>query len=238
MSDAQPSALLPPPETYEAEYSHWPWADLVNWVIDYIIQAAPHASCVVDYMCGTGFVAGRIKERRPDLLVVACDILASYVEYGATKYRGIKFHKADARTFLPPVEPSVIVCTGGVHHLPFHEQSDFLRKMGRVLLPAGVIVIGEVALPQYQDDRTRSLAALELGRELLAYGIDRQWPDSMVRAAIDVLRGDLTGGECKRSVVEWRELLEREYRIKKMERFWSPKCGGGDIVFICERQPI
>lgn len=230
VSDAE----LPAPEVYEQEYAFWPWRSLIDCVQRRVVAQATVGAHMLDCMSGTGFLLRETAGARPDITAMACDIHLPFVDFARKRHRRARTFHADVRVFTPPTRPDVVTCTGGLHHLHDDDQAPFLARVAATCAPEALVIFGEEALPAYNDDAGRRIAALRLNQELLAYGLECAWPQSMIEAAIGVLRNDvLRLGEYKRDVASWRSMICCEFEIVDEQITWDTPPGGCDIVFVC-----
>lgn len=231
-----PKSRLPAADIYEQEFVWWPWGRLVEWVVDFIVARAPRGGHVIDYMSGTGFMLRTLLARRPDLTATGCDLSSEFDDFARRRLpTAARTLLQDALSFRPTRPADVVVVTGGLHHLRFDEQAAFVAKLAAELRFGSIVLIGEEAIGPHTDERSRRLAALELGQALLRLGVEEGWPDPLLEAAIGVLGGDLLlDGEYKRDVAGWENLISRHLRIRDLRRLWTTPGGGGDVIFVCD----
>lgn len=228
------AASLPDPAVYESEYEYWPWGRLIEEVAGRVAALAPPDATVFDYMCGTGYLLSRIATDRPDLKCAGCDIHLPFVTYGKAKYLNINIRHADARVTGPPAPADVVLCTSGLHHVPFEEQPLILAKMASECSLDGVALIGEEMLGPVQSERDRLRASVLLNSELIRMAVRENWPTSSVDAALMILHNDvLCDGEYKRDKQGWRALIEENFVVSEVTDTWVAQGGGGDTIFMC-----
>jgi SAM-dependent methyltransferase len=233
-SSGYPVAVMPPPEVYEAEYYYWPWGNLINWCAEWVERSIPDGGTVFDYMCGTGYLLALIQKKRPDLQLFGCDIDRPFVDYAHRNYSKVVVRCADARHLCSSEKLNLIVCTGGLHHLTFSDQEMFLDKLHTECGLTTSLLIGEEVIGAHGNERSRRLESLRLGSALIEYGIQNNWPDEQVDAAIEVLQNDvLLRGEYKRSASQWMESIGRRFLISETHWTWKARGGGGDFVLVC-----
>ena len=227
-------AFMPSPEIYEQELIYWPWRELIGYLAGYLTDVTPQGGVVLDYMSGTGTLLRQLSLRRADLAVSGCDINLPFVKFAAENQHGAAFFHVDARRFSPSRTPDVVTCTAGLHHLAFDEHGRFLKKIASECSPKTIVIIGEEAIPAHNDEVGRKRSALALNVSLLEYGIEHNWPDSLLQEAVAVMKRDiLLSGEFKRSVSGWRSIIGETFVITKEIKTWIPNSGGGDVIFIC-----
>ena len=233
MNEQQSS--LPTAAIYEQEYIYWPWGRLVEWVASWVEANAPSNALIVDYMCGTGFLLNEIAKRRRDLSVCGCSITPSFIEWARERYEHINVVLEDAFEFDPPADADVILCTAGLHHLPYERQALFLDKVLSELRRDGRFLIGEEVIAADESGAARQAAVLDLWFSLMHYAVQREAPDGVLQAAIDVMKADLCAdGEYKRSRVAIEDMLRRRFRIIDYAQTWPDGATDyGDGVWVC-----
>lgn len=230
-----PDARLPSPDVYESEYTYWPWGNLIKQVASIVVSRAHPGSLVIDYMCGTGYLLDLIASDRGDISVMGYDISGDFVTYSSNRRPNANVILADATTVEPDRSPTFILCTAGVHHLPFEKQGEFLAKIAREAVSGSTIIIGEIAIPDYVSEEDRRLSALRFNYSIVEYGISDGWPPEMIEVAIDITRNDvLLLGEYKRSLLNWRRLFCEHMVIHEEIPTWVSPVGGGDYIFVCK----
>jgi hypothetical protein len=229
-------APLPSPEVYEAEYDYWPWGQVISLVASWVIEHVPPHAVVFDYMCGTGYLLAQIVDHRPDLRVEGCDIHGPFVTFAERKYPRVRVHHEDALQIEMTIDPNVVLCTAGLHHLNFDEQVHFIDKLYNEVVVGTKLVFAEEAIGDYEDEQSRRIAALNFDSALIAHGLKQQWPDGLVEGAIQLLHNDvMLRGEYKRSRSAWQDIIEHRFRILSTDMIWASPVGGGDYVFVCEK---
>lgn len=224
-----------PPEIYEDEYVFWPWARLVEATQRWIQSNASHNAIVLDYMCGTGFLLGRVHAERPDLRCFGCDADASFIAYGRDRYPGIALSAETVLEHSPCDAPEVIVCTGGLHHLPRAHREEFLAKCAEELPPGGTVLIGEEVIADQHSLASRRAAVLDLYRGILDYIIAHEAPAEILSSAVSAMRKELVeDGTSKDSLQSLTRLLERRLSIEQVRHIWpTESCRYGDYLFVC-----
>jgi SAM-dependent methyltransferase len=232
---SQSFAALPTPDVYELEYKYWPWGALLDAARDIVLAITPQQGDVFDYMCGTGLLLRKITKIRPDICVSGCDSDASFVKFANSHQARGSVKHVDVRTLSICHQKTVVLCTGGLHHLNFEEQSDFLARVAAGCDQHCNFIWGEEAIPEYSTEKERRRSALELNAALIAYALERDCPASLIDAAIEVLRNDiLLRGEFKRSLADWQKAIGAHFTITQTKTTWQPQVGGGDVLFLCK----
>jgi Methyltransferase domain len=235
---AMPIPRLPAPEVYEREYSYFAWGALLRGAGEHVARDAPTGSTVIDYMCGTGYLLRSLSSCRPDLRLHGCSLEPlSYVHFGRNRCPAADISYQDALEYLPPGTPDVVICTGGLHHLPRAVQPRFVAKVASELSPAGLFVVGEELIGAYSTETERRRRALEMNALLLGGLIDRGAPPDVLAAACDLLSNDLLErGEYKMSMDDLAALLAPHFTIVTVESFWSAGPAVGDVLVLARRK--
>lgn len=232
--------IMPPPDIYEQEYLFWPWGSLLDEVTNYVVNNAPVKGVILDYMCGTGFLLNRIGLQRPDLVVGGCTLEPkSYVEYANKKYPEANVVFKDAFDFRPFTRPDIITCTAGIHHLSRNLQANFIQKTAKELQKKGLFLIGEEVIRDYSGEVERRLSTLELFEALTEIAINKNAPDEVIKAAIDMFSNDIfENGEYKCSLIQLQELISPYFEVIHTKWIWpaqdSPNFG--DIFLVCKKK--
>ena len=225
---------LPSAEIYSKEVEYMPWGILINEVLDYLVRnIAPNAR-VLDLLCGTGYLAGYLKKRRPDLTVFGLDLEPEYLNYARTKYADVEFIVGDAQTWMPEEKFDAVVCTGGLHHIDYDKQADFVQKLATLIVnPEGFAIVGDPYLDSYTTEEERKIAAAKLGAEYLVASIENGADDGVIRAAIDLISNDIFKVEYKIST----DVAERYFReafpeVEKYKTWPEEETEFGDYYYV------
>lgn len=222
---------------YEREYDYWPWGKVISFVASWIEANAPKSARVLDYMCGTGFLLHKVMNSRPDLDCYGCSLIDEYITFAKQAYPEIAFEGCDARKYVPPKPPDIVLCTAGLHHLPYEEQAGFVAKVASELAPGRWFVIGEELVAPSNHEEGRRLAALDLLVEAIKYMIAKRSPPDVLGTATEVLKADLTLQEYKLDRDRLMRMLAPFFVVQSVERLWpAEEKGFGDFVFICCRR--
>lgn len=235
--------ILPNAETYEREMQYFPWGRLIDRVLTFVVQNAPQGARVIDLMCGPGFLLGQILEKRPDLHLAGVDINKNFVDYAQKMYNR-QYPHLDISTHdvlcLPPnVEPwDIVICTGGLHHLPYEKQPVLLSVIDGLMKENGIAIIAEPCLPDFWDEESRKIKAVELGSSYILEAIAKKAPEDVMMAAIDIMRNDIMGLEFKRSIRDLADIMNPILYITLVEQVWPSFCGYecGDCYFVLEKK--
>lgn len=225
------------PAVYEGEYTYWPWARLIACTERWIETHAPHSATVVDYMCGTGFLLSRTRVARPDLACFGCDLDPAFIDYGLGRYRGLQLTAQSVFDFVPPRHPDVIICTGGLHHLPRDRRPAFLRKCAEELSFDGRILIGEEVIGEHTGRGSRRAAVLKLYFAMLEHIIAAEAPSEVLGSATTAMRKELLeDGTSKDSLSELRVMLGQGLVVEDLMRTWPVEPQQyGDYLAVCRR---
>ncbi|MEK6899113.1 MAG: class I SAM-dependent methyltransferase [Nanoarchaeota archaeon] len=226
---------LPSADIYEKEFKYWPWGKLVREVADTVIREAPQNSKTLDLMCGPGYLLNRIHQQRPDLELTGVDISEDFISYARSNYPDINFIQADVLQWIPQKKYDAIICTAGLHHLPYWRHAGFIVSSHELLNSEGFCIFGDPMFGDYEGEEERALAAAELGYESLRAVIKNKGDRDLVKTALDVMHNDvLMDGEFKTSVTTLRRLYEMIFPSVEMHKTWplDGKQGYGDYYFI------
>lgn len=228
---------LPRPETYEDEIRYMPWGILMEEILARVIQDTPKNSSVLDLMCGPGQLIGQIAQSRKDLSFTGVDNDARYIDFAKKKYPANKFVCADAISWETEDKYDLITITGGLHHVPFKKQPQFLTKIVRLLANDGTCLVADPYIDDYGNEKERKLAAAKLGYEYIKAVIENNAPDDLVSATIDILSNDLLPhGEFKNSIKKTKRLLSPLFSEIDIQKTWPTLDSEyGDYYFILAR---
>jgi SAM-dependent methyltransferase len=226
---------LPVPQIYEDEYLYMPWGIIIMEILNRV-KKAPVNARVLDLLCGSGYVLGKVKSIRPDLDLTGVDIQGEYIEYAKYKYQDIRFITADVLNWDSNKKYDLVLVTNGVHHLPFEKQENFIKKVARLLSPGGQAIIADPYIEDYFDEEERKLAAARLGYEYLAVTIKNGATDDVIRAATDVMTNDIFLVEFKNSIKKMKPLYEKYFKTIEMYKTWPQEISQyGDYYFVLKK---
>lgn len=231
------SANLPDPEVYEEECKYIPWGNLISRVINWVTTHTPENAVVLDYMCGTGYLLSRIAALRPDLVLYGCSLDENYITYAKEKYPELNLACQDALIYTPAETPNIIICTAGLHHLPLNKQPLFIDKISSELCKGAYLLLGEILIREHSNEKERALAALELGAALVKHCLCSDAPESVTKAAFQVLYNDVFMiDEFKCSYQQIITMLQKYFLLEKIEQTWPSDISAyGDFLFFCKR---
>jgi trans-aconitate methyltransferase len=225
---------LPKPEVYEQEFEYMPWGTLIGRVASLIEREVPKNGRVLDLMCGPGYLVGEIARKRGDLVLEGVDISEEFTRHARRKYPGISFHAADALSWEDVKKNDMVVCTGGVHHLPYGKQPLFLKRLPSFLNRKGMVVLADPYIDDYSSEQERKHAAAKLGYEYIISTIRNGAPNSVVKAAVDILHNDVMGFEYKTSLKKIEPILREAFPNIEIKKVW-PEADSeyGDYYIVC-----
>ena len=225
---------LPNAEVYEQEFRFMPCGVLTDRVLDIVAKDTLRNGKVLDLMCGPGYLLGKIFDRRPDLILEGIDINDGFIQYAQSKYHNISFEVVDVLLWRSKKKYDLILCTAGVHHLPYDKQSGFLEKISLSLNKDGFAILADPFVDDFVNEIERKKAAAKLGYEYIIATIEKGAPDDIVKATIDVLYNDVMGFEYKTSLNKLKPVLERLFSSVEVTKTWPESSSQyGDYYIIC-----
>lgn len=224
---------LPTPEVYEKEFKYMPWGILIRGILNLIQQKTPQQANVLDLMCGPGYLLSKIKEQRPDLKLKGIDIDKEFITYAKEKYKEITFEIADVTQWKTNEKFDLILCTGGLHHLPYEKQEDFIKSIKDLLDKDGFCIIADPYIDDYSNEQERKKSAAKLGYGYLSETIKNNGPQEIISAAIDILYNDIMKFEFKTSINKNQRLFKKYFSFVEINKTW-PKSDSeyGDYFFV------
>jgi len=231
------SGLPPDPQLYEREYEFWPWGRLIKFVVEWIEKNAASNANILDYMCGTGLLLNELANRCPGFFCYGCSLTPEYISYAKQVYPSIGVNLCDARDYRPPKDPDIVVCTAGIHHLPWDSQHAFVEKVANEISTGKTFILGEELIRDCKDEKVRRLSVIEMISAIMNYMIERDAPSEIMANAADVLKADIAGREYKIDMATTLEMLKPYFDIKETHHVWpDTETGYGDYVFVCRRR--
>ena len=227
---------LPTPEIYEKEFKYMPWGELIEQVLDYLEQETPRDAKVLDLMCGPGYLLGRIKQLRPDLDLTGVDIDERYIHFAKDKYPNIKFEVSDSLLWNTSEKFDLIICTAGLHHLPYEKQEEFIEKVSKFLAEDGFCVFADPYIDDYSSEQERQMAASKLGYEYLVDVIEKNAPREIISATVDILYNDVMKFEFKNSIEKNKVLFHKYFSFVETNKTWPKSDSGyGDYWIVLKK---
>jgi trans-aconitate methyltransferase len=229
---------LPEPEIYRLEMQFMPWGELMRYVAATVAKKIPFGGSLLDLMCGPGYLLDLIHAQRPDLSLTGVDLDGEYIRYGSSTNPRVRYMQADVRTWLDLKRYDCVLCTGGVHHLPYADQPQLFTKMAAMLKDDGFGICADSCVGEYANEWERKLGALELGHGYLQEVLNSKAPSFIITAAVDILHNDvLADGEYKNSLSRLVEMAEEAFDWIDVRRIW-PIIGSdqwGDHILILRK---
>lgn len=225
---------LPNAEVYEQEFSFMPWGDLIKEVAGIVVNIAPREGKVLDLMCGPGWLLKKIARTRPDLKLEGVDIEEEFINYAREKVVNAEFEVADVLTWKPQGIYDIVLCTGGVHHLPYKKQADFVKKISGLLLENGTAIFADPLIDDFNNETERQLAAAKLGWQYLSAVIKKKASEEIVKVCVDILSNDILRYEFKTSLPKIESLYKEVFSRVRTKKVWPKRRGDyGDFYFVC-----
>jgi len=228
---------LPKPEIYEKEELYMPWGILMKRVLEWVIVNAPSGGKVIDLMCGPGQLLGKIQESRNDLKLTGLDNDKRYTDFAASSYPNISFICEDILNWKSQDSFDLVIVTGGIHHIPYEEKENVIKSIYNSLSQNGVCVMADPFIDEYKDEKQRKIAAAKLGYEYMKAVIEKNAPDEIISASIDILSNDvLPNGEYKTSVKKINDDIDNLFSKIEVNKTWpSIDSEYGDYYFILRK---
>ena len=130
-----------------------------------------------------------------------------------------------------------VLCTGGLHHLPYENQPDLLGVISHLLEErTGFGIIADPCIDDYSTEKERQIAAAKLGYEYLIATLENGAPAEVIKATADLISNDVLGKEFKTSIEKITSLFKGKFSYS-MGKTWPDKeIGGyGDYYFYITR---
>jgi 2-polyprenyl-3-methyl-5-hydroxy-6-metoxy-1,4-benzoquinol methylase len=224
---------LPTAEIYEKEFKYMPWGILIKEVEGYISKNAPQNGTVLDMLCGPGYLLGKLQKLRSDLSYHGVDLESEFIDHAKKLYPEISFEIADAFKWNSDKQFDVVLCTAGLHHLPYDQQEPFVEKLSKLVKKDGFAIIGDPYIDDYSNEKERKVAGAKLGYEYLVTTIENGGTDDVIDAAIGVLVNDVTLVEWKSSIKKNKPVFEKYFTHVEMHKTWpKEESEYGDYYFI------
>ncbi len=228
---------LPKSEIYEQEFAYMPWGILIKEILSIIAKDSLHNGNVLDLMCGPGHLLGEITKRRPDLTLEGVDFSDEFITHAQHKYPEIVFQVADVLSWQPNKKYDVILCTGGVHHLPYDKQEQFLETIPSLLKPNGYAIFGDPYVDDYTNEPSRKLAAAKLGYEYMVATMKNGATNDIINATIDILYNDVMGFEYKTSMKKLEPVFRKLFSKVEIHKTWPDSdTEYGDYYVVCRNE--
>jgi 2-polyprenyl-3-methyl-5-hydroxy-6-metoxy-1,4-benzoquinol methylase len=228
--------ILPNPETYEKEYHHFPWKSTINEVIKISTEKINENSKLLDLMCGTGYILGKIKELKSNANLKGINVNKEFIDYAKKNYSGIDFEEKDIFDWEEKEKYNLIICTGGIHHIKYKKQEEIIKKIYFSLKEKGLALIADPFISDYYSEEERKLNAVELGSEYIKATIKTNPNKEVLNASIDIMRNDVLGLEFKTSLNKLVPIYKKYFSKVEIIKKWPQiKSEYGDYLFICSK---
>jgi trans-aconitate methyltransferase len=225
---------LPPAETYRREAEYMPWGTMIRVVLDQAITGIPHDGTVVDMMCGTGDLLGLLKKERPDVKATGVDLEGTYIEAARKHYPGIEFVQADVFGWPCTKRFDAVLCTGGLHHVPWGDQPALIEKFRALIALNGFAIVGDPYIGPYDTEEERRENAAHLGYQYLLATMRKGAPDDVVKATADLIANDVLGVEFKTCLRRIEPFFEKHFASALRCKTWPKEPGSyGDFYYLC-----
>lgn len=227
---------LPSAETYDKEYKFMPWGILVNEVLRIINKKTPKGGKVLDLMCGTGYLLGKIINIRPDLELTGLDWDPGFIRFAKRNYKNINFILSDVLKWKNNVKHDLIICTAGIHHLPYDKQETFIKNLSKAVKKDGYVITADPYIEDYKNELGRKIAGAKLGYEYLVDTIKNGATNDVIKATIGIMENDIMGVEYKASIQKFRPMLNKYFSKIAVRKTWPAyKSDYGDYYFILHK---
>lgn len=224
---------LPTAQVYEKEFRYMPWGMLISEIERCVISGAPQNASVLDLLCGPGYLLDKLQKQRPDLRYKGVDFEKQFIEYARKLNPNIEFEVADVIEWNGRDKFDVILCTGGLHHLPFEYQETFIQKISNQLSPTGFAIVGDPYIDDFANEGERKLSGAKLGYEYLVATIKNGATKDVIEAAVVVLSNDILLVEYKSSIKKNEPIFRKYFASIEIHKTWPKQDSGyGDYYFV------
>lgn len=224
---------MPEAEVYEQELRYMPYAKSLAKVVELVTERAPRNGRLVDLMSGTGYLLGKIRERRPDLLLTGIDIDQRYVDFAQARHPKSNFIQGDVLDWKSAMPFEVFTCTGALHHIPYDQQEEAVGKMAQMIQPDGFGIISDCYIGDYNNELERKFAAAKMGYEYLQETMKNGSPDDVTAVTVDILKNDVRGIEFKTSLARRLPVFEKFFGTITTYKTWPDgETDYGDYVTV------
>ena len=214
------------------EFEYMSWGKLIREITDCIVGRAPQGGRVLDLLCGPGYLLGQLQKKRSDISCLGVDLEEEFICHAKRLYPSIGFEVADAFNWRTENKFDVVICTAGVHHLPFERQEAFIARLRGFLNTGGFAVVADPYISNFETEQERQLACTELGSAYLIEAIKRGAPSEVVKAGVGILENDLLLVEWKTSVSKQRPIFEKYFSHVEERHVWPSIGEYGDYYFV------
>lgn len=227
---------LPPASTYDDEVKYMPWGKLISQVEEIAINSVPQNGRVLDLLCGTGNLLGRLHTHRPDIIFTGVDLESEYIAFAHDMYPSISFQVGDALTWTSETPYDLVLVTGGLHHIPYENQEKFIQNIAGLTKDNGIAIVADPYIDEYSNEEERKLAAAKLGYEYLIATLRNGATKVVAKATADLIANDVLGVEYKTSIKKMKPIFERYFsRLEQYKTWPETDSEYGDYYFVLRR---
>ncbi|MFH1182746.1 MAG: class I SAM-dependent methyltransferase [Candidatus Moraniibacteriota bacterium] len=227
---------LPTADVYDKEYKYMPWGVLIEEILKIIREKTPKGGKVLDLMCGTGHLLGKIRKIRPDLELTGLDWDPGFIRYAKKNYKNINFIVSDALEWKNNAKYDLIICTAGIHHLPYDKQEIFIKNLSKAVKKDGYIITADPYIEDYKNESERKIAGAKLGYEYLVETIKNGATGDVIKATVGIMENDVMGVEYKASIRKFNPILKKFFSKITIRKTWPEyKSDYGDYYFILHK---
>lgn len=213
-----------------------PWGILIKEVEIYSVEKIPQNGKALDLLCGTGNLLGQLEVARPDITFTGVDLEAEYIAYAKKLHPKIEFIVADVLEWKVDKQYDAVLCTGGLHHLPYDKQESFIEKISNFIIDQGFAIVADPYIDDFSNEKERKVAAAKLGEEYLQATAQNGAPEDIISAARVIKENDVSGIEYKSSIPKMLPVFKKYFSTVEMRKTWPSSVGGyGDYYFILKK---
>ncbi len=227
---------LPSASTYEEEVKYMPWGKLISEILEILKNMIPENGEVLDLLCGTGNLLGRLAEIRSDVSYTGIDLEDEYILFARKSYPTLSFETADVLTWSTDKKFDAVVVTGGLHHIPYEQQDIFIAKLATLLKDDGLALVADPYIDDYSTEIERKISAAKLGYEYLVATIANGATDDVTKATADLIANDVLKVEYKTSTKKIRPMFEKYFSHIEEHKTWPESDSEyGDYCFVLRK---
>lgn len=227
---------LPTADIYQKEVKYMPWGILILEIEEFIMKNVPKNGSVLDLLCGTGYLLGELQKKRPDIKFIGVDLEKEFIDYASKQYPEIEFQVGNVLTWKTNQKFDAVLCTGGLHHLPYEKQKDFIQKISSLATNDGFVVVADPYIDSYSTESGRKIAAAKLGYEYLVATIKNGAPDDVIKATASLIENDVFLIEFKDSIAKVEHYFKEYFSVVDKHKTWPEiQSEYGDYYFILRK---
>ncbi len=111
-----------------------------------------HAGSILDLGVGTGITSQRVLAEHPGARLVGIDESSDMLDHARHALPTADLIVARLEDPLPDGPFDLVISALAVHHLDAPGKADLFRRVSEVLVPDGLVVVGDVVVPEDPDD--------------------------------------------------------------------------------------